>query len=312
MESPPPAPRSIDPGVPEPLDRIVTQCIQPDAAKRFQTTPQLVAALNRLDTRGRLLPVVRRITRRLVGAVGGRRRGDARPHLVAGAGARGPGRARAGLGADCRLQERHRRPDIRSHARADPEAGAGRRRVHQRLRSQRHSPQPRRSPARDTGRTGGAAAGRQAGRQRRAVRRGRAPGQPLHRVGQGGPGGHGQRHRHGVGAGVAEGSGAGGGDLARVRRSRSARRRHVRFGAAIRHGDADGDLASTRSASTRAGWRRCPAASSTTRSRASRRRWPWTRTSASPTARWRRRRATSSASRMRRSTRRKPSVTSTA
>ncbi len=71
MQSPPPAPRSIDPGIPEPLDRLVAQCIQPDATKRFQTTPQLVAALNRLDNRGRLLPVVRRVTWRLAGAVAG-------------------------------------------------------------------------------------------------------------------------------------------------------------------------------------------------------------------------------------------------
>ena len=69
MQSPPPAPRSIDPTIPEPLDRLIAQCIQPDAAKRFQTTPQLVAALNRLDERGRLLPVVRRVTRRLVAIV---------------------------------------------------------------------------------------------------------------------------------------------------------------------------------------------------------------------------------------------------
>ncbi len=69
MQSPPPAPRSIDPNIPEPLDRLVAQCIQPDVAKRFQTTPQLVAALNRLDDRGQLLPVVRRVTRRLVAGV---------------------------------------------------------------------------------------------------------------------------------------------------------------------------------------------------------------------------------------------------
>ncbi len=71
MQSPPPAPRAIDPSIPEPLDRLVVQCIQPDATKRFQTTPQLVAALNRLDSRGRLLPVVRRLTWRLAGAVAG-------------------------------------------------------------------------------------------------------------------------------------------------------------------------------------------------------------------------------------------------
>ena len=69
MQSSPPAPRSIDAGIPESLNRIVAQCIEPDAAKRFQTTPQLVAALNRLDNRGKLLPAVRRVTRRLVAGV---------------------------------------------------------------------------------------------------------------------------------------------------------------------------------------------------------------------------------------------------
>jgi tetratricopeptide (TPR) repeat protein/tRNA A-37 threonylcarbamoyl transferase component Bud32 len=69
MQSPPPAPRSINPGIPEPLDRLVSQCVKPNAAERFQTTPQLVAALNRLDNRGQLLPVVRRVTRRLAAAV---------------------------------------------------------------------------------------------------------------------------------------------------------------------------------------------------------------------------------------------------
>jgi tetratricopeptide (TPR) repeat protein len=69
MQAPPPALRSIEPGIPEPLERLVTQCIQPDAARRFQTTPELVAALNRLNDHGRLRPVVRRVTRRLVVAV---------------------------------------------------------------------------------------------------------------------------------------------------------------------------------------------------------------------------------------------------
>ncbi len=72
MQSAPPAPRSINHAIPEPVDRLVTRCLQPDAAKRFQTTPELVAALNRLDDRGHLLPVLRRVSRQLVaGVVGG-------------------------------------------------------------------------------------------------------------------------------------------------------------------------------------------------------------------------------------------------
>ena len=70
MQVAPPPTRSVDATVPEALDRIVAQCIEPDVARRFQSTPQLVAALARLDDRGKLLPVARRVTRRLVAAVG--------------------------------------------------------------------------------------------------------------------------------------------------------------------------------------------------------------------------------------------------
>jgi tetratricopeptide (TPR) repeat protein len=69
MQAAPAAARPIDPTIPEPLDRLVTRCIKPDAAERFQTTPELVAALDRLNDRGYLLPVVRRLTRRLVAGV---------------------------------------------------------------------------------------------------------------------------------------------------------------------------------------------------------------------------------------------------
>ena len=69
MESAPPAPRTVDPSIPEPLSRIIARCIEPDAAKRFQSTTDLVAALDRLDDRGHLLPVVRRVTRRLTAEV---------------------------------------------------------------------------------------------------------------------------------------------------------------------------------------------------------------------------------------------------
>jgi eukaryotic-like serine/threonine-protein kinase len=70
MQVAPPSTRSVDPTIPKPLDRIVAQCIEPDVARRFQSTSQLVAALARLDGRGKLLPVARRVTRRLVATVG--------------------------------------------------------------------------------------------------------------------------------------------------------------------------------------------------------------------------------------------------
>jgi tetratricopeptide (TPR) repeat protein len=69
MQAAPPPVRSIDATVAEPLDRLVTRCIQPDAAARYQTTPELVGALDRLNDRGYLRPVVRRVTRRLVALV---------------------------------------------------------------------------------------------------------------------------------------------------------------------------------------------------------------------------------------------------
>jgi tetratricopeptide (TPR) repeat protein/tRNA A-37 threonylcarbamoyl transferase component Bud32 len=62
----PPSPRAIDPEIPEPLDRVIMRCLQPDPAARYQTTADLVGALDRLDDRGRLLPLVRRLTPRLV------------------------------------------------------------------------------------------------------------------------------------------------------------------------------------------------------------------------------------------------------
>ena len=68
MKEPPPALRSIDPQIPEALDRIVSRCVQPDPAARFQTTAELVAALDRLDQKGKTLPLVRRLTPRMVAA----------------------------------------------------------------------------------------------------------------------------------------------------------------------------------------------------------------------------------------------------
>ena len=52
----PPAPRTIKTEVPEPFDPLIAKCIEPDAAKRYQSTADLVAALDRLDDRGKLRP----------------------------------------------------------------------------------------------------------------------------------------------------------------------------------------------------------------------------------------------------------------
>jgi tetratricopeptide (TPR) repeat protein len=57
MSQLPPPIRSIVPEVPEALDKFVAKCIEPDAAKRFQTAAEMVAALDRLDDRGKLRPI---------------------------------------------------------------------------------------------------------------------------------------------------------------------------------------------------------------------------------------------------------------
>ena len=61
MAQPPASIRSIVPQVPDALDQLVTRCIEPDAAKRFQTTAELVAALERLDDSGKLRPIKKAI-----------------------------------------------------------------------------------------------------------------------------------------------------------------------------------------------------------------------------------------------------------
>ncbi len=64
----PASPKTKDPSIPPALDAIITRCIQPDAAARFQTTEDLVAAIDRLDDRGALIPIVRRLTRKMAAA----------------------------------------------------------------------------------------------------------------------------------------------------------------------------------------------------------------------------------------------------
>jgi serine/threonine protein kinase/tetratricopeptide (TPR) repeat protein len=49
--------REVDGTIPEAVDEIVSRCVQPDPAARFQATAELVAALNRLDAQGIPLPL---------------------------------------------------------------------------------------------------------------------------------------------------------------------------------------------------------------------------------------------------------------
>jgi len=53
----PPLLRTINPDVPEAVEEIVNRCLQPDAAARYQTTTELIEALNRLDENGVPLPL---------------------------------------------------------------------------------------------------------------------------------------------------------------------------------------------------------------------------------------------------------------
>ncbi len=55
--------RAINPDIPEPVDAIVSKCVQPEAAQRYQTSAELMADLERLDDNGKRLPFTRRVTR---------------------------------------------------------------------------------------------------------------------------------------------------------------------------------------------------------------------------------------------------------
>jgi tetratricopeptide (TPR) repeat protein len=60
--------QEIDPAIPDDVDRIVTRCLQPDAAARYQTVQELLTDLNSLDAEGKPKPKVRPLTKRIVGA----------------------------------------------------------------------------------------------------------------------------------------------------------------------------------------------------------------------------------------------------
>ncbi len=59
LDAAPASLRTFDPTIPEPLDRIVTRCLAPDPADRYQKTAELEADLDRLDDDGELIPIKR-------------------------------------------------------------------------------------------------------------------------------------------------------------------------------------------------------------------------------------------------------------
>jgi tetratricopeptide (TPR) repeat protein len=69
MDQAPPAIRSMVPDVPEPLAALVSRCLEPDPAKRYQKTVDLAAELDRLDEGGNLIRVKRVVGLPLVAAV---------------------------------------------------------------------------------------------------------------------------------------------------------------------------------------------------------------------------------------------------
>jgi len=68
IEKAPPAPRTLDPEITESVDRIVSRCLEPDPDDRYQTTADLLAALDRLDDQGEPLPITRILTPKLMAA----------------------------------------------------------------------------------------------------------------------------------------------------------------------------------------------------------------------------------------------------
>ena len=68
MEKAPPPVRAIDASIPEAVELVISRCLEPDPAARFQTSAALVAALDKLDEHGVPLPVRRVVGMRLATA----------------------------------------------------------------------------------------------------------------------------------------------------------------------------------------------------------------------------------------------------
>jgi eukaryotic-like serine/threonine-protein kinase len=69
MEKPPALARTIDPSIPEAVEQFIARCVQPDPAARFQTSGEMVAALDLLDDTGKPIPVRRVVGLPLLAAV---------------------------------------------------------------------------------------------------------------------------------------------------------------------------------------------------------------------------------------------------
>jgi tetratricopeptide (TPR) repeat protein len=69
MAEPLPAPRTVDPEIPETIDRIITRAVAIEPADRYQTSQDLADALNLLDDKGKPLPVIKRLSRPMKAAM---------------------------------------------------------------------------------------------------------------------------------------------------------------------------------------------------------------------------------------------------
>ena len=143
LAQPPPPVRTLVPAVPEALDALVTKCVEPDPAKRYQTTAELVAALDRLDDNGKLKPK-KRVGRDA--ARGGSDRRAAR-HCRVGIywiHAAAPSQHDPVSVVIADFVNKTERSGFRPHARADAQAGARRGGLHHGVRSQRDQAHARR------------------------------------------------------------------------------------------------------------------------------------------------------------------------
>src|SRR5688572_22415972 len=69
MSAPPPPLQALSADIPGPLAALVARCVEPEAEKRFQTSAEVAAELDRLDDKGELIPIKRTIGLPLMAAI---------------------------------------------------------------------------------------------------------------------------------------------------------------------------------------------------------------------------------------------------
>jgi hypothetical protein len=167
------------PDVPEALAAIVNRAVDPDAAKRFQTTPELAAAIDRLDDNGVPKPIKRKVSLPIMAGIVtvlGLAAGGAWWYAVANA----PAVEHAAVSvviAD--LDNRTGDPTFDRTLEPMLRRAPRRRGIHHRLRSERHPAHARHPDQRQAGRCGHARDRHQAGPRRGARGRHRETGQRL-------------------------------------------------------------------------------------------------------------------------------------